>query len=322
MHHLEPRFPAVALGKPHYESLYLTASHPTEARALWIRYTVRKPPGRSPLGSVWITEFLPDGPRAAKVSGPVTSAAAGAVLVGEHGAVGWDGAHGSAAGPELRARWDLVFGGDEPPLAHLPYPWMYSAPVPRTKATSPRPDMVLNGTVEINGETTGVDGWRGMLGHNWGTGHAHAWIWLRGAGFAGSPATWLDVVIGRIRIGPVLVPWVAHGVFCLSGVRHVLGGLARRPAVHTRSDGVDLTLRGPELGVTVTVDSPLRRSVGWQYADPTGKVHHVRNCSNAGMRVEIMGDRGDALTTTTGAIYELGTPEPEAGLVIQSFPDT
>jgi len=321
MHYLEPRFPAIPLDLPHYESVYLTATHPIHNRAFWIRYTVRKPTGRGPVGSLWFTEFRPDGPRAAKVSGTVTSAPGRPVVISDHGSVYRDGAVGSVAAPGLTASWDLTFTGDEPPLAHLPYPWMYAAPVPKTKATSPRPDMLLSGNIEINGETTALDGWRGMLGHNWGSEHAHRWIWLRGAGFAESPSTWLDVVIGRIRLGPVLVPWVANGVLSLSGFRHPLGGLARRPTVHTRPDGLDLTLRGPDLRVGVRVDAPLARCIGWEYADPTGDTHHVRNCSNAGMRVDLMGDSGRRLTTTNGAIYELGTPDAEVGLVIQQFPD-
>lgn len=101
-------------------------------------------------------------------------------------------------------------------------------------------------------------------------------------------------MIGRIPLSPVLVPWIANGVLSLSGVRHVLGGLGRRPTVHTRPDGVDLTLRGPDLRVGVTVDAPLARCVSWEYADPTGDIHHVCNCSVAGMRVDLV-LVGDAL---------------------------
>lgn len=61
----------------------------------------------------------------------------------------------------LTARWQLTFTGEEPPLAQLPHRWMYVAAFPKTKVTSPRPDMRLSGIVEINGETTVLDGWRG-----------------------------------------------------------------------------------------------------------------------------------------------------------------
>jgi hypothetical protein len=322
MEWLEPRFPAVPLEKPHYESVYLTATHPEDGRAIWIRYTVRKPPRSEPVGAVWFTEFRPDGPRAAKVQADVTSAADQRVQVGGHGWVSGEGAVGSVDTPGCAAQWDLTFTGDVSPLVHLPYRWMYAAPFPRTKPTSPRPDMWVSGTLEVNGETTVPDGWRGMLGHNWGSEHAHQWIWLRGAAFADDPTAWLDVVIGRIRLGPVVVPWIGNGVLSLDGERHLLGGPARRPTVRTRRDGLDLTLSGAGLRVGVTVEAPAERCVGWEYADPSGDTHHVRNCSNAGMRLGFSrGDVSRTLATTYGAVYELGTPEPHPDVAAQPFPD-
>lgn len=82
-----PRFPWVAPSRPHYGSVYLTATHPTHRRALWIRYTVRKPAGQLPVGSVWFTEFLPGGVRAAKVSAEVTSVPGQPVVVGDRGSI-------------------------------------------------------------------------------------------------------------------------------------------------------------------------------------------------------------------------------------------
>jgi hypothetical protein len=322
VHHLEPRFPAVPLPNGHYESVYLTATHPDQGTALWIRYTVRKPPGSGAVGSVWFTEFRPEGPRAAKASAGVSSTPEHPVSVGEHGSVSTEGAVGAVEAPGCTARWDLTFSGDEAPFEHLPYRWMYSSAVPRTKPTSPRPDLTVSGALQVNGETTVLDGWRGMLGHNWGVEHAHQWIWLRGAGFADDPSVWLDVVLGRIRLGRVLLPWIANGVLSMAGERHVLGGLARRPAVRPRRDGLDLHLAGADLRVGLAVDAPVERCVGWAYADPSGTTHQVRNCSNAGMRlgVDVDGD-SRTLATTFGAVYELGGPEAHPGVAVQPFPD-
>lgn len=311
---LQPRFPGVAAGRPHYESFYVTAAHPTSGDTFWIRCTVRKPPGAEPVGSVWFTHFRPDGPRAAKADGPVSTSATYPVAVGDLGRVGRDGASGALSVPGLRAAWDLAFSGDEEPLAHLPHARMYDAPVPRTKSTSPRPDMTVDGTVTVDGEEIRLEGWRGMLGHNWGTEHAHRWIWLRGAGFAEDPSAWLDVVIGRIRVGPVTVPWIANGAVSVGGRRTRVGGLGKRVAVTTRPDGVRVAVGG----LTVEVDAPLARTVGWEYADPAGGLHQVRNCSDAGMRVTL---DGRTLTTTYGAAYELGTPEVDPAVVMQPFPD-
>ena len=40
-----------------YESFYLRAVSPLEPVGVWIRYTVHKPPGQAPSGSVWCTVF-------------------------------------------------------------------------------------------------------------------------------------------------------------------------------------------------------------------------------------------------------------------------
>ena len=60
--YLAPRFPDVAAGSPHYESIYLTATNPPMARLCWIRHTIRKPPGEQPVGSLWFTRFTTDEP--------------------------------------------------------------------------------------------------------------------------------------------------------------------------------------------------------------------------------------------------------------------
>ena len=41
----------------------------------------------------------------------------------------------------------------------------------------------FDGTIELPGRTLRLDGWRGMVGHNWGGEHAARWIWLHGIDF-------------------------------------------------------------------------------------------------------------------------------------------
>ena len=121
-----------------------------------------------------------------------------------------------------------------PPLRHLPHPRLYGAPLPRTKLESPAPAARFSGTVEADGRRLELDGWPGMVGHNWGAQHAERWIWLHGIGFDGAPDAWLDLAAGRVRIGPATTPWVANGALHVDGRRHVLGGLRERPEVDAR----------------------------------------------------------------------------------------
>ena len=92
--------------------------------------------------------------------------------------------HGSARGGRGAAR-PGTSRSTRPtePLFHLPRDWMYRAPVPRTKLLSPYPDARFSGTASFGDREVELDGWRGMIGHNWGAQHAERWIWTHGAGF-------------------------------------------------------------------------------------------------------------------------------------------
>ena len=115
------------------------------------------------------------------------------------------GATGDASAEALTASWDLSFSTPEEPLFHLPRDLMYRAPVPRTKLLSPYPGARFSGRVTAGDEQVELDKWPGMVGHNWGAEHAERWIWLHGASFHNADA-WLDVGIGRIKLGPTPCP--------------------------------------------------------------------------------------------------------------------
>src|SRR6476619_4222069 len=226
-----------------YESHYLRAVAPGGGLGFWLRHTVHVEEGRPPLASTWFTLFDADtpGPIAAKqtVEGPPSSdphwvGIAGSTLGPTH-AIGQipgesrgvltslpSPVPGAVPGP-VPVSWDLTFLG-EPALEHLPSTWMYAAPLPKTKPVSLHPSARFIGTVTVGGRDIHVDGWQGMVGHNWGTEHAERWIWLHGIGFDGEPTdTWVDVVLGRLRVGGSTTPWVANGVLSVRGDRRRLG---------------------------------------------------------------------------------------------------
>ena len=59
--------------------------------------------------------------------------------------------------------------------------WMYRAPLPKTKLLSPCPARRFGGRLGVGERQISLDGWHGMVGHNWGAEHAERWIWLHGA---------------------------------------------------------------------------------------------------------------------------------------------
>ena len=310
------RFPDVPPGKGHYESFYLRAVDPQRPRGVWIRHTTHQRPGQAPTGSVWCTysDAEAGAPYAVKqtLPGPVADPAGWIAIAGS--AFGPGGARGRAEAEGRSAAWELAMRGDAEPLRHLPREWMYRAPLPRTKLESPLPSATFDGTVEVGERgTVEVAGWRGMAGHNWGAEHAATWIWLHGVAFEGDPSAWLDLSVGRVRVGPLLTPWIANGALQVGGERIRLGG--PRPArVQATPEGC----RVETSGAVVEARSPAGQTVAWPYADPGGGEHHSLNCSIAQVTVRYAGRE---LRTAHGGVYELGIPPGAHGVELQPFPD-
>jgi hypothetical protein len=333
-------FPRADSGAGMYESFYLRVVSPHEPLGAWIRHTVHKRPGDPPRGSVWFTLF--DATAGAPLMHKCTSDALrdpadGWIAIGDAGggeaaalAATGDGAAmapGRARGRCGPASWDLRWDGDEAELRHLGAPLLYRAPLPRTKLTSPAPCARFTGAIELAGRgAIAMEGWRGMVGHNWGSEHAERWIWLHGVDFDGAAGAWLDVAIGRVRVGRVLTPWVANGAICLDGTRHRVGGLAARGA-HVREDahGCALELAGPRgLALQAQAIVPDGAAAGWRYSDPDGSEHDVVNCSIAELELDVkLPGRGAArvLRSAHGGAYELGMREHDHGVALAPFPD-
>jgi hypothetical protein len=312
------RFPTVPEKAWHYESFYLKLCHPSEPLGAWIRYTVHKRPGAPPTGSLWFTLFGSTGPRAAKLTVPAPEAGNDEwIRVGDARLE-----PGAATGSiSADAAWELRFEGGEAPLFQLPRPWMYTSKLPRTKLLTALPGARFDGALSVGGKGVPVDGWRGIIGHNWGAQHAERWIWLHGMTDDGD---WLDAAIGKVKLGPLTTRWIANGALSLAGERHVLGGLGRRVEVDESPESCAFLLPGKGMRVRGTVSAPRERFVGWLYADPDGGEHHAVNCSIADMRlvVERPGEgRGWELTVVGGAAYELGMREHDHGMEIQPHPD-
>jgi hypothetical protein len=177
---------------------------------------------------------------------------------------------------------------------------------------SPLPDTKIWGWVQADGERWELDAWPGMVGHNWGAEHAERWVWLHGVGFDGAPDAWLDVALGRVRMGPLTTPWIANGALHVDGERIRLGGLGRRARVDEHPGGGTIEVSGVRIEVRA---APL---VSWLYSDPSGGEHHSTNCSIAAVELT---REGRTLRTAHGGAWELGTREAPAGVPVQPFPD-
>lgn len=320
-----PRWPAASTGTGMYESYYLRAAHPEEPVAVWIRYTVQKPKGKAPQGSLWFTLFdsSAEKPFAEKqnvdhdhLSEPPDGwIRIGDSTFGEHLIEGSSG----------KASWKIRVEEAARPLEHLSPSWLYRAPLPKTKPESPVPFARLSGEVTVGDRQIDLDRWPGMLGHNWGAEHAWTWVWLSGAGFEEDPDAWIDIAMGRVKIAGRLTPWVANGAISIGGERHRLGGMFRRGVSADPVPGrASLVLPG-EGGVRATIDTSAPREItaAWSYSGPDGHLHDVLNCSMAELKVDFTGGDGPARTITSGhgGTYELGLPDRQDWLEVEPYPD-
>ena len=156
----------------------------------------------------------------------------GWIEVGDSGAAEQSAAMGprSADGACGAASWALRIDELEPELRHLPREWLYRAPLPRTKLTQPLPAGELRRRADA-GRATGASSSTSGAAWSATTGAPStpsAGSGCTACGFEGAPEAWLDVALGRIRIGGRLTPWVANGMLSLDGRRTRLGGLGRR----------------------------------------------------------------------------------------------
>lgn len=225
------RFPRVAAKAGHYESFYVKACRPGGGQGIWIRHTVHKRPGSEPNASIWFTLFdrEAEGPRATKVTVPAAelSVPAGAWIRVAGAEIGPGRASGAIETEALKASWELSFDGDAEPCKYLPSDRLYETRLPKTKFVAPYPSAAYTGRLELDGETIELDGWPGMVGHNWGSEHAARWVWLEGTGFEGSPDTYFDAGAARIALGRWTTPWLPSGMLMLDGEAHRLGGFGK-----------------------------------------------------------------------------------------------
>jgi len=229
---------------------------------------------------------------------------------------------GQAALGDQGARWDLTITGEQPPLRPLRPQVLYQAPLPRTKLEATVPDGDVTGTLEVDGREVTVSGWRGTVGHNWGSEHADSWVWLHAAGFGAAPEAWLELVLARIRVGPARSPWTAMGALGVGGERIVLGGLGRRPRVVAGPARLSASVPGPQARVQVCVTTDDDDPVAVTYTDPRGGTRTVRHAALATVELTVRrpGQGGLTLSSRRGA-YEYGTREPMPGITPRLLPE-
>ena len=323
------RYPGPEARQGHVESWFLKANDPRSRRAIWLRWTLwaseRAP--TAAVAEIWAVAFGGDGgPVAAKAGVPW--AASGTQFDRQGLGVSIDGctltperAKGRVETGGRRIAYDLKVSPLAESLLHLPSPWMYAPAWPWQKIASPIPSARFSGHIEVAGEAWEVDGWPGMIGHNWGRRHAPLYAWGQCNSWEGDEEGKGDLVLEGFSLGaggPVL----GATLLCVQheGRRHDLNGLlslARNAGAITPRRW-RFRARSRALDVDGEFWADTEDLVGLHYPNPDGTRVHCLNSelARAEVTLKVKGAKGAPPRTyrSSRAALEIGTHDPHHGV--------
>jgi hypothetical protein len=312
--------------RPHVESWFFRANHPTEPRASGLKATLLCGRAGGPsVAEAWCAIFDGDRTFAAKLTVPVGDAAIEPpdIRVGPcrfH----LDPAAGVLAGEAAGASWDLRYrrldGALGEPLCLLPTRKLVDAAVPKNKLLTPVPAARFEGVVRWGDRTVPIDGWLGMQGHNWGPEHARSYAWGQClfTDVRGEPFAMVEGASGRVRVGPFTTP-----VLSLLAVRHQGREYRFDRIVDTWNQRADIAFPAWSLRMTgrdgeaeLGMEADPRRMVRLGYENPDGSVAWCLNSKLAAVTLRVNPSEGDGFTCRSahGGALEFLTREADPPL--------
>jgi hypothetical protein len=305
-------------GGGHVESYFLKVNDRESKRALWVKATIlARSDGSEPVAESWAVAFERGRPAvAAKTTVPLSRARfSPRALDVELPTLSLSRAR--ARGEVGEIAFDLALADETQPLLHYPTHRMYVGRFPSSKFVSPMPNLAARGEARVGDRTWTIDGWRGLLGHNWGRGHAFAYAW-------GHCNVWdddVDLVLegasGRVRVGPVLTPTTTLVLVRWRGETHALNRVSQL----LRNRG-SMTLRrwrfsgsGPTLSLRGEFWADTDDMVGLHYENPDGAMTYCLNSKLASARVSITPRGGlPFVASSRAAALEIGTRDAHHGV--------
>ncbi|MCA9720691.1 MAG: hypothetical protein KC468_38870 [Myxococcales bacterium] len=321
----------------HVESFFLKANDPrAPERALWLKWTVLAPVGRpgDAVAELWAIRF--DGASGAHHAAKTTAAASACQLARDRLALEVAGAElgpgyarGGAGEGAARITWSLEFDyDDQRPMFGFPHLWMYEGGFPKGKLYTSCPQTRVTGTIERGGERWRVDGWPGMLGHNWGAAHNPRYHWAQCSLFDDGADAVFEGYSGKIRLGPALSPWLTGAVVRHAGRTlrfHALRRLLNRSVRVDARDGrwswsFRARAREPDGAWRLDwrVAAPREDLVGLRYVNPDGSLNHCLNSKIATCELELTRgrERVARLRGTRSCAYEILTQDFDHGVAV------
>ena len=306
----------------HYESWFMRANHPTEAKAFWIRYTQFIPAdNRAPLGEIWAIWFDGDADRvvAAKQEFPLASCSFSKNAMDVKLPTAELTSHqlrGSAEHGDHVLKWNLQYEGESKPILFLPESF-YNAPLPKAKSVISRPQVRYNGTFEVDGESWQIDQWRGSENHNWGSKHTDQYAWGQVTAFDEHPEACFECITARVKLGPIYSPWLTIATLRLGEetlLFNTLGTAIKAKAGYQFFDWTLSTGRG-DTRLEAHIQAPANHFTALTYYNPPSGSKTCLNSKIARCSLKLTrGGKSQTLDSAHGAAFEILTDSHDHGV--------
>ncbi|MBS0616587.1 MAG: hypothetical protein JSR44_00235 [Spirochaetes bacterium] len=290
-------------GKGHYESYFMRANDKATGRAFWLRYTIFAPDAgkgaKAAMGELWAIYFEKGKtPVAAKSEFPLTQAKfsntnfaldfAGAVLNESE-------CKGSAENcGENKIAWNLQIkhigsSKDNHPLFPLPLS-SYDTPLPRAKFLVSQPFVAYSGSLTVNGKKIDIGEWQGSQNHNWGSRHTDEYAWGQVAGFDNESDTFLEVASAKLKLGPVMTPYLTPIVVRHKGQEFALNTYWQAFRNSAKLDYFDWHFAGEDSRFSVEGRIHANREdfVALNYYNPPGDIKTCINTKTAACELALV----------------------------------
>ncbi len=309
--------PSARAKRGHVESYFLKINDPKGERALWVKATILARKFGAPVAESWAIAFERGKPPVAKKSTiPYATARFSRDAIDiEMPTLALSSSRVRGAHEGLS--FDLALEDPSTPIYQVPLRRLYDDRFSTLKLVSHMPNLTARGEVRVGDRAWKIDGWRGLLAHNWGQHHTWAYAWAHCNVWEQGTDLVFEGMTGRSRIGPVLLPstlfFVRYG-----GETHALNHVGQ---VFFRNQG-SMTFRrwkfsgrGPTLSVTGELSAETEDMVGLHYENPDGAMTYCLNSKLASARLSITPrDKAPFVVTSRAAALEIGTRDPSHGV--------
>jgi hypothetical protein len=317
------RYAGAYARRGHVESWFLKANDPRGRRAIWLKWTLwagDRAPERA-VSEAWAVAFGTErGHVVTKSTVPFDSAQ----FPSDRLCAEIDGctlsetaARGRVESGGRAVAYDLAVEALEPPLLLYPAAWMYEGPLPAQKVTSPVPNARISGRVEVGREHWALEGWPGMIGHNWGHRHADVYAWSQCNSWDDGEDMVLEGVSARVGTTALWAPTATVACVRYRGTSYALNKFASvaRSSAEITPRRWSFRTRSGKVALTAEIWADTDDFVGLFYPNPDGTMCHCLNSSLARAEVTLRLD-GQAPRTlrSSRAALEIGTRNPDHGV--------